>query len=38
MIAAGTIAALSFCSLVTFRTATIRTFGLSPASASSPRW
>src|SRR5437660_10939840 len=28
MIAAGTIAALSFCSLVTFRTATIRTFGL----------
>src|SRR5207253_994729 len=28
MIAAGTIAALSFCSLATFRTATIRTFGL----------
>src|SRR6266446_1658492 len=28
MIAAGMIAALSFCSLVTFRTATIRTFGL----------
>jgi predicted RND superfamily exporter protein len=28
MLAAGTIAALSFCSLVTFRTATIRTFGL----------
>jgi len=28
MIAAGTIAALSFCSLVTFRTASIRTFGL----------
>ncbi len=28
MIAAGSIAALSFCSLVTFRTATIRTFGL----------
>src|SRR5437016_5644212 len=28
MIAAGTIAALSFCSLVSFRTATIRTFGL----------
>src|SRR5262249_32175305 len=28
MIAAGTIAALSFCSLMTFRTATIRTFGL----------
>src|SRR5206468_9022791 len=28
MLAAGTIAALSFCSLATFRTATIRTFGL----------
>src|SRR5262249_7844618 len=28
MLAAGTIAALSFCSLVTFQTATIRTFGL----------
>ena len=28
MIAAGTIAALSFCSLVSFQTATIRTFGL----------
>src|SRR2546426_2165501 len=28
MIAAGFVAALSFCSLVTFRTATIRTFGL----------
>src|SRR5438552_7621828 len=28
MIAAGTIAALSFCSLATFQTATIRTFGL----------
>jgi uncharacterized protein len=28
MLAAGMIAALSFCSLVTFRTATIRTFGL----------
>ncbi len=28
MLAAGAIAALSFCSLVTFRTATIRTFGL----------
>src|SRR2546426_10734843 len=28
MVAAGTIAALSFCSLATFRTATIRTFGL----------
>jgi hypothetical protein len=28
MIAAGTIAALSFCSLATFRTASIRTFGL----------
>src|SRR5262249_3072748 len=28
MIAAGTVAALSFMSLVTFRTATIRTFGL----------
>src|SRR4029077_16846151 len=28
MIAAGSIAALSFCSLATFRTATIRTFGL----------
>jgi predicted RND superfamily exporter protein len=28
MVAAGTIAALSFCSLVTFRTSSIRTFGL----------
>jgi uncharacterized protein len=28
MLAAGSIAALSFCSLATFRTATIRTFGL----------
>lgn len=28
MLAAGTIAALSFCSLATFRTASIRTFGL----------
>jgi hypothetical protein len=28
MLAAGTVAALSFCSLVTFQTATIRTFGL----------
>jgi hypothetical protein len=28
MLAAGSVAALSFCSLVTFRTATIRTFGL----------
>jgi predicted RND superfamily exporter protein len=28
MLAAGTVAALSFCSLVTFRTASIRTFGL----------
>jgi predicted RND superfamily exporter protein len=28
MLAAGFVAALSFCSLVTFRTATIRTFGL----------
>jgi hypothetical protein len=28
MIAAGTVAALSFCSLITFKTATIRTFGL----------
>jgi len=28
MLAAGAVAALSFCSLVTFRTATIRTFGL----------
>jgi predicted RND superfamily exporter protein len=31
MIAAGTVAALSFCSLATFRTATIRTFGLFTA-------
>src|SRR6185369_16076145 len=28
MLAAGSVAALSFCSLVTFQTATIRTFGL----------
>jgi predicted RND superfamily exporter protein len=31
MLAAGTVAALSFCSLVTFQTASIRTFGLFTA-------